>query len=132
MYSGACDDGKHVKGRWEIPGNCDGTFWLKMKVPSWKGWYKQGGEKNQMDLDLQVSSEGVFGLGKDGVGQFVMRGYNDPLQSCVSFIKQYLGAHQVHYNGSMWNKEDGKREIKGTWNISGDYHGYFKLKEASE
>lgn len=86
-----------------------------------------------MDLDMQVTPEGVFGLGQDSVGKFVLRGYHDPNQSCVSFVKQYLGAHAVHYNGSLWNcGKDGKRVIKGTWNIPGNCHGHFKLKESFE
>merc|ERR1711957_99421 len=128
QYSGTTEDGKKVTGRWEIPGNCDGTFWLKVK--EWKGWYKQGGDKNDMDLDMQVSPEGVFGLGMDVVGKFVIRGYYDPNQSCVSFVKQYIGQHAVHYNGSMYLKDDGeKHTIKGVWNIPNQCHGYFKLKE---
>lgn len=139
-YSGVVGEDNRVAGEWQIPGNCNGTFWLKMVCKQWKGWYKQKGTKDPMDLSIDVTPQGVFGIGRDSVGRFIIQGYNDPNQSCVSFVKQYLGAHAVHYNGSMWEEVTNNgsqyvddsichRVIKGTWNIPGNCHGHYKLKE---
>ena len=97
-YQGFNDNGL-VTGTWEIPGNCDGTFTIYVKVPRWEGWYEHANEKVEMNLNLAVSSEGVWGSGNDEIGHFVIKGYCDPNQSCVTFVKQYLGKHKVHYNG---------------------------------
>lgn len=120
-------DGSTVTGTWEIPGNCDGTFDLTIHLQGWTGWFKQGGDKNDMELNLQVDNGGVFGYGMDEIGRFVMRGYTDMTQNCVSFVKSYLGQHQVMYNGA-WFKKDGKEYIKGVWTIPGNGHGWFKMK----
>lgn len=127
IYRGL-SDGKNIDGTWEIQGNCDGTYNINMECQAWKGWYKQKDFKDKMDLDMVVHKDGVFGTGMDTIGRFVIRGYHDPKQACVSFIKQYLGAHAVHYNGSIYVK-DGMRHVKGVWVIPNNSRGKFKLKE---
>merc|ERR1712226_1787458 len=81
MYKGKADNGNKVVGTWEIPGNCDGTFWLEMEILQWMDWYKQKDFKDKMEFKMVVDPKGVFGAGCDSVGKFLIRGYHDPNQS---------------------------------------------------
>ena len=66
----------------------------------WKGWYEQGGQKVEMRLKkFNVKGNKVQGKGKDEVGEFEMIGFYTADKQ-VQFVKQYKGAHQVHYAGS--------------------------------
>jgi len=119
VYQGSMNQGLMV-GKWSIPGNCQGNFQIRCDSPSWSGCFWQGGNRQNMKLDLQVSQHGVFGMGFDQVGSFMCRGSTNGSQ--VQFAKQYFGQHTVFYNGE-WHGNN----IKGMWQIPGNCQGKFQL-----
>jgi hypothetical protein len=133
-YSGQYDNGNEVTGKWDIAKNSTGQFKLKMKCDLWKGWYEHNGEKTEMTINMIVQNNGVFGLGADKIGQFIMNGYHKNHCSTCTFIKQYVGkSYQIHYSGSLViSKKKNTRVVKGVWMVPGggeSNHGYFKLRE---
>lgn len=73
------------------------------------------------DFALHFKNGIVTGGGRDVVGPFVIKGEYDGAN--VSFIKQYLGKHQVLYSGEY----DGEGTIHGHWHIVGNSAGPFAL-----
>jgi len=121
MYRGRYRQGV-MTGKWEIPGNCDGTFNICPGWQKWKGGFWQFGQSTEMVLDqMYVGESGVVGRGWDNVGAFVINGWVDGDQ--VAFAKQYIGQHTVFYNG-QWNGN----YISGRWQIPGNCDGSFSLK----
>jgi len=108
-------------GKWEIPGNCNGHFQIRCDTPRWSGAFFQNNQKNNMQLDMSVGQHGVFGMGHDNVGGFLIRGECHGNQ--VQFQKSYFGQHTVLYSGRMSNGND----IKGEWQIPGNCSGKFHL-----
>merc|ERR1712226_1310254 len=91
VYRGRCVDGV-LAGKWEIPGNCDGTFNIVTGWQRWLGGFWQFGNFSAMELEaLYVGDSGVCGRGSDNIGQFRINGYKDGDQ--VWFAKAYIGQH---------------------------------------
>jgi hypothetical protein len=90
----------------------------------WRGFWKQvfWGQQEMHDLQLHFHDGLVEGEGHDIIGAFVFTGEYDTFGS-VSLVKQYLGKHSVHYNGSY----DGEGTIFGTWHIGESWSGPFAL-----
>ena len=99
---------------------------------AWEGFWEQAGHGRQpmRPFELHFRPDGsVEGWGVDMVGEFVFRGQVNPATGRVQLTKQYLGAHQVQYDG----RPDGEGCILGTWTI--DMSGFrdtgaFALKPA--
>jgi len=122
-YRGQCtDDSGWFSGTWEIPEDCGGDFSIKCELPRWSGYFVQGGNQNDMALDMSITQEGVYGQGNDVVGFFVCRG-ECRSNGDVLFRKQYVGAHSVDYYGKY---EDG--QVKGQWVLEGENPEPFELK----
>src|SRR5437870_4923160 len=64
---------------------------------------------------------GFMGGGRDVIGSFVIKG--EYQESTLTFVKQYLGKHQVIYSGQY----DGEGTIHGRWHIVGNGSGPFAL-----
>lgn len=93
-------------------------------MAKWTGWWKQRGLGRQKmhNLVLEVGPDGrVVGGGDDCVGPFTFRGQFRP-DGTVSLLKQYIGRHQVVYEGC--NSGEG---VFGTWRIGFDA-GRFALR----
>lgn len=122
IYRGAIDSNTSVwRGRWEIPGNCDGIFNIQPGFQRWSGFFKQFGNRNDMDFNrMYIGDSGVFGDGADNVGYFNIRGYKSGNQ--VTFAKTYVGAHTVYYRGTAMG-----RQVMGRWEIPGNCNGSFRL-----
>lgn len=121
MYRGRLNKGV-MAGKWEIPGNCDGTFNIMPGWQRWRGGFFQGGDHNEMVIDeMYIGSGGVKGRGRDAVGAFYCQGYTNGDQ--VSFAKTYVGAHTVFYNGQWQGKN-----VVGRWQIPGNCDGTFRLQ----
>lgn len=89
----------------------------------WRGFWEQPyfGRQFMEDFTLRFANGVVSGGGHDIIGLFVIKGeYN---QGELSFVKQYIGKHQVIYTG----KYDGEGSIHGTWAITGNSTGPFSL-----
>lgn len=126
-YTGRFVGGKAIEGTWSVSGLSD-KFRLEMDATEvWSGFYEQGGQKQNMSIDLSVDQNGVFGSGTDAVGQFVIRGQvQGPL---VQFAKAYYGKHTVNYSGQL-SVEGAGRVIRGWWNTGG-VNGAFELRSAT-
>ena len=49
-YRGQCNDNSgYFRGNWEIPGDCGGNFEVKVDLPRWVGYFKQDGDKYDME-----------------------------------------------------------------------------------
>jgi hypothetical protein len=91
---------------------------------AWKGFWDQValGRQEMRGLVLRFAGGAVEGEGRDIVGRFTFRGrYND--QGHVTMVKQYVGRHQVVYEGGY----DGEGTIFGQWSIAGVGKGKFAL-----
>jgi hypothetical protein len=91
---------------------------------AWKGFWDQAGwgRQEMRGLVLRFAGGAVEGEGRDVVGRFTFRGRYDD-QGHVSMVKQYVGRHQVHYEG----RYDGEGTIFGQWSIGELWRGKFAL-----
>ncbi len=90
----------------------------------WRGWYEQNGTNHEMRLKkFKVKGNKIEGKGQDDHGKFFFTGFYTS-ENKVQFIKQYEGAHQVHYEG----KREGQT-LHGRWNLAGMSGGFYLYKE---
>ena len=95
-----------------------------MDFPSgpWTGFYNYGksAQKHRMDLVLVFADRTISGDGNDDIGRFFVTGHFDETNGECSWIKTYIGGHDVYYRGF--------REGKGIWGLwelpseSGGFH----------
>jgi hypothetical protein len=90
----------------------------------WRGYWTQRtfGQQAMHDVVLRFGGGTVSGEGHDCVGQFVFQGTCDS-HGKVVMVKQYLGMHQVLYQGQY----DGEGTLFGTWSIGPFESGEFVL-----
>ena len=82
----------------------------------WAGFYLMpitGSQRHGTELILSFASGQMTGEGRDKVGQFHIRGLYDVATGKCEWIKRYVGAHDVYYQG--YNEGKG---IWGTWTIA--------------
>jgi len=121
-YRGQCTDNSGwFSGNWEIPGDCGGEFKIRCELPRWDGYYIQGGNQNDMSLDMTITQQGVYGQGWDVNGFFVCRG-ECRADGVVIFRKQYMGKWYVDYYGEY----HGNR-VTGHWELNGENPEPFEL-----
>jgi hypothetical protein len=91
---------------------------------AWRGYWEQAGFGRQLmyDLTLYFEGGGITGEGYDCIGPFTFAGEYDE-HGDVVLVKQYLGRHQVVYNG----RYDGEGTIYGRWTIGELWSGPFAL-----
>jgi hypothetical protein len=98
----------------------------------WEGFWEQKGMGRQPmeEFELHFRPDGTIdGSGVDVVGEFTFSGQANPVTGRLRMTKQYLGAHQVQYDG----RPDGEGCIVGQWTIEMyGFHdtGAFALKPA--
>ena len=110
MYDGMIT-GKEINGTWALE-EMRGAFFMSRANKTWKGQYHQDGTDVQMTIDhLNIFNGQVKGSGRDEVGEFTISGDWQP-SGQVAFVKQYIGQHNVHYEGTF----DGVR-VQGQWKI---------------
>ncbi|HVK16909.1 MAG TPA: hypothetical protein VM533_08160 [Fimbriiglobus sp.] len=87
----------------------------------WRGFWEQEGYGRQpMEaFELHFRGELATGHGRDVVGRFTFHGEFDEKSGRVMLIKQYLGRHQVLYDG----RPDGEGSILGKWTITESFVG---------
>jgi hypothetical protein len=73
-------------------------------------------------LVLRFHGGVIEGEGRDIVGPFTFEGEYDP-HGAIRMVKQYLGRHQVIYQGTY----DGEGTIFGQWRIPPFWSGTFAL-----
>jgi hypothetical protein len=81
----------------------------------WRGfWVQEWHGRQEMEaFELHFRDGEVTGHGRDIVGRFVFQGEYDEKTGHVRMVKQYLGKHQVFYDG----RPDGEGSILGKWTI---------------
>jgi len=81
----------------------------------WRGfWHQDGFGRQEMSaFELHFKSGVITGRGVDIVGPFRFAGDYDPASGKLTMTKQYLGKHQVRYEGTP----DGEGCILGTWEL---------------
>jgi hypothetical protein len=90
----------------------------------WRGYWDQQGWGRQMmgPLVLRFGEGRIEGEGRDVIGRFTFTGaYDDG--GAIRMVKQYLGRHQVLYQGTY----DGEGTIFGQWSIPPLWSGSFAL-----
>jgi hypothetical protein len=118
----------------ESPGNDDKQPAVEAdpRFPSgpWVGfWIQRGLGKQQMSLSLAFVAGRVTGSGRDIIGRFDFSGRYDLKTGRVQMIKQYIGAHQVNYDGA--NQGDGMW-LWGVWNIRRSRGGFHLWPEGED
>ncbi len=90
----------------------------------WRGYWEQQGWGRQLmgPLALRFRDGRIEGEGRDVIGRFTFAGeYGD--HGAIRMVKQYLGRHQVLYQGTY----DGEGTIFGEWSIPPLWSGSFAL-----
>ena len=85
----------------------------------WAGFFIQDYPpkgRHQTEMVLTFTDGKISGEGRDFVGEYVMDGTDEVDSGKCFWVKQYVGRHQIHYQG--FNEGKG---IWGTWEIQG--HG---------
>jgi hypothetical protein len=90
----------------------------------WRGYWEQQlfGRQPMNELVLRFADGKVRGQGRDCIGRFTFQGRYDDRGS-VTLVKQYLGRHQVLYQGTY----DGEGTLFGRWSIGEEWSGPFAL-----
>ncbi|HWG42641.1 MAG TPA: hypothetical protein VN688_07630 [Gemmataceae bacterium] len=91
---------------------------------AWRGYWDQPycGRQLMTPLILRFHEGRIEGEGRDMIGPFTFAGeYDDG--GAIRMVKQYLGRHQVLYQGSY----DGEGTIFGQWSIPPLWSGSFAL-----
>lgn len=78
---------------------------------AWTGYFVQAG-KHHMDLHLNFRQGVLTGEGRDRVGEFTLKGRYQLENGKCHWTKQYVGKHDVFYQG--YNEGKG---IWGFWEI---------------
>lgn len=91
----------------------------------WRGYWEQHGYGRQpmRGLVFRLSEGLIEGEGTDIVGAFTFSGQYDS-DGFVTMVKQYVGQHQVLYQG----RYDGEGTISGLWSIGQWDSGAFALR----
>jgi hypothetical protein len=93
-------------------------------IGRWRGYWEQLGWGRQVmdDLTLRFTGGLISGEGHDIIGRFHFQG-TVAAGGKVHLVKQYVGRHQVLYEGNY----DGEGTIFGTWSIGTIWSGPFVL-----
>ncbi|CAK9881829.1 unnamed protein product [Sphagnum jensenii] len=93
------------------------------EVHCWNGYWIDGSQRGDMTAELFIADgHKIYGGGSDEVGDFTWTGECHGSQ--VHMIKQYIGQHQVLYNGKIKGATmDGTWLIHdGWWHSKGAFH----------
>ena len=128
-YNGTVSPGC-LSGVWSVNG-MKGEFALNLDTQHWKGSFTLDGRTYPMQTNIYVSEAGVFGLGKDAEGVFVISGTYNPASSKLNFIKTYLGRYEIVYDGTMF--DDGQYlVVNGSWGLSTGQQGTYEMYQRIE
>jgi hypothetical protein len=90
----------------------------------WHGFYtySRSSRRYFMDLGLDFKAGRIDGAGIDGIGRFLIRGSYEPETYRCYWFKEYIGKHDVLYNGA-WDMGS----IWGLWEIPPSARGGFRI-----
>ena len=75
-----------------------------------------------MHLYLEFENQQIKGEGTDYVGPWTLLGSYDANETACRWVKQYVGQHQVTYQGQI-----GDQGIMGQWDIDQRLRGEFHI-----
>jgi hypothetical protein len=87
----------------------------------WEGFWQQQlwGRQPMSGFHLHFRDGTIDGHGFDMVGRFLISGDFEISTGRIRFEKQYIGRHNVQYEGYP----DGEGAILGTWTVTTEYLG---------
>ena len=90
----------------------------------WTGFFlmPRSSKRHGMELVLTFRNGAMHGIGRDWVGEFLIRGRYQVEDGKCWWTKSYIGKHDVAYQG--YNEGKG---IWGTWEISAALRGGFHI-----
>lgn len=128
-YQGSVSAGC-LSGKWMVNGMSD-DFSLNLDTEQWKGSFTLDGRTYPMQTNIFVSERGVFGLGKDAEGVFVITGVYNPTNYKLNYVKSYLGRYHITYDGQMY--DDGQfLVVNGEWDLSTGQSGTYEMYQRIE
>jgi hypothetical protein len=94
----------------------------RLPTGEWSGFYLENHQPRRgwMHLYMSFDDGKIKGEGTDYVGPWLVAGDYDLATGICTWVKQYLGKHQVIYRGTV-----GENGITGQWEISfltGEFH----------
>ncbi len=99
-------------------------FDRRFPTGEWTGFYIEAHNPRRgwMHLYLQFADQQIRGEGTDYVGPWHVTGTYDSDTGICQWLKQYIGQHQVQYQGQA-----GDNGIQGEWEIGGWFTGPFHI-----
>ena len=90
----------------------------------WNGFYieKHNTNRGWMHLYLEIEDQTIKGEGTDYVGPWNLSGTYDEKTAECTWVKKYMGKHNVTYVGKL-----GPNGITGSWSIGGLLNGPFHI-----
>jgi hypothetical protein len=126
-YSGIYS-GRQISGTWAV-GSDRGKFCAKLGLEKWQGNYQEAGiQKDFIDLGLEIDTDGVFGMGTDSCGTWLIRGDWDQSGGKIKYVQLYLDGNEKNYFYGNAEKGSGLFMVMGSWiNNVGIIEGNFAL-----
>ena len=106
-----------IFGTWiESNSNKKGDFYLSLVCDKWTGNYQTESGKNDIVLNMKVDKIGVYGIGSNKTGCYVIKGevIKDQQDLMVKFSKRYFDGGYVVYIGSY---DKGLKSLIGSWMV---------------
>lgn len=127
---------RYLAGSWAIGGVTDSFFLELQDAKKYVGCYHRGDIPIPLDAEmtLVVDKKGIFGLGKDHTGYFVVNGHKVKKHN-YKFMLSYVGQFQLNHEAEIKTVKDKKtkvknEEIEGNWtNHFQQISGTYKLTE---
>ena len=131
-------NGDVVSGQWLMPNGQQGNFQIQPLSQLFQGKRQVGFE---MDLTmskatdfqwkLNIDPNGVFGLGYDNFGFYIIRGTFEQAKNsnkqAYNIVQQYFGKNKVYYQGNL-NEWNGKPVHNGNWRTEDKKtEGFFQI-----
>lgn len=90
-YTGNLSKYGSIHGTWKIAYNQTGMFTFDIGFDQWNGYFKNDEKKEKYRFLINITPEGISGIGNDTLGIFIMKGNWDINTNLCNFIKHYTG-----------------------------------------
>ena len=105
-----------------------GIFELTFEKEHWKGFMQVKESKDEMELAMNVNQNGIYSLGNDENGLFVVEGNLDKVSKKCDFSLHYYQVNATSFYSGDWQVvNDQFIKIRGQWNIPKAVMGEFNL-----
>lgn len=114
-YKGELQEDNMIHGTWQM-GKDTGEFLLSQAGQPMKMHVERQGQFTEMDEKLSITIDGIFGVGKDEIGIWIIRGDLNLQNRTVVMAKNYLKKQSFIMNG-RWNIHKGEIVLRGVWDL---------------